>query len=93
MDITGPHDSAADDDTWRDMVDPVADRAERLGLMAGYSCRTLARAGAVHAIVRCAADQEPLAAGVRRRLLQECPDDQHRDGLTRRLHTELPGAS
>ena len=41
MDITGPHDSAADDDKWWDMVARLPEASERLDKMVEYSCRIL----------------------------------------------------
>lgn len=71
MDITGPHDSVADDDTWWHMVTDLPSAAERLDRMVEYSCRILARTRAIHAIIRGAADKEPFAADLGRRLLAE----------------------
>jgi AcrR family transcriptional regulator len=71
MDITGPHDSAADDDTWWRMVAQLPDASERLERMVEYSCRILARTRPIHAIIRGAADKEPFAAAFSRRLLAE----------------------
>jgi AcrR family transcriptional regulator len=71
MDITGPHDSAAEDDTWWDMVAHLPGAAERLERMVEYSCRILARTRPIHAIIRGAADKEPFAAELGRRLMAE----------------------
>jgi AcrR family transcriptional regulator len=71
MDITGPHDSAAEDDAWWRMVAGLPGAAERLEKMVEYSCRILARTLAIHAIIRGAADKEPFAAELGRRLLTE----------------------
>ena len=71
MDITGPHDSAAEDDTWWRMVARLPGAAERLEKMVEYSCRILARTLPIHAIIRGAADKEPFAAELGRRLLTE----------------------
>jgi AcrR family transcriptional regulator len=71
MDITGPHDSAAEDDTWWDTVARLSRAAERLAKMVEYSCRILARTRPIHAIIRGAADNEPFAAELGRRLLAE----------------------
>ena len=93
MDITGPHDSAADDESWCAMVEQVADPSERLGMMAEYSCRILARTRAIHAIIRGAADKEPFAADLGRRLLQERLANQI-DRVRRYLGDDLrPGLS
>ena len=71
MEITGPHDSAADDEEWWAMVVGLPDAAERLDRMVEYSCRILARTQPIHAIIRGAADNEPFAADFGRRLLTE----------------------
>ena len=71
MDITGPHDSAADDDKWWDMVARLPEASERLDKMVEYSCRILARTRPIHAIIRGAADNEAFAADLGRRLLTE----------------------
>jgi AcrR family transcriptional regulator len=71
MDITGPHDSAAEDDTWWRMVARLPGAAERLEKTVEYSCRILARTLSIHAIIRGAADNEPFAAELGRRLLTE----------------------
>ena len=39
--------------------------------MVAYSCETLARTRQIHAVIRSAADTEPFAFELRRRLLQE----------------------
>ena len=71
MDITGPHDTAADDDKWWAMVAQLASASERLAKMVEYSCRILARTWRIHAIIRGAADKEAFAAALGRRLLDE----------------------
>jgi AcrR family transcriptional regulator len=71
MEITGPHESAADDDQWWLMVGELPDATERLGKMVEYSCRILARTRPIHAIIRGAADKEAFAADLGHRLLQE----------------------
>ena len=71
MDITGPHESAADDDTWWQMVAELPDASQRLERMVEYSCRIMARTRPIHAIIRGAADQEPFASDFGRRLLEE----------------------
>ncbi len=71
MDITGPHDSAADDEKWwRDVADRP-DARDRLDKMVEYSCRILARTQPIHAIIRGAADKEAFAASFGRQLLAE----------------------
>jgi AcrR family transcriptional regulator len=71
MDITGPHDSAADDETWWRAVAELPDATARLDRMVEYSCRILARTRPIHAIIRGAADKESFAAELGRRLLAE----------------------
>jgi AcrR family transcriptional regulator len=71
MEITGPHDSMADDDAWWAMVATLPTAAERLAKNVEYSCRILLRTRAVHAIIRGAADNEAFAAELGRRLLME----------------------
>jgi AcrR family transcriptional regulator len=71
MDITGPHDTAADDDKWWTMVAQLPGASERLDKMVEYSCRILARTWRIHAIIRGAADKEAFAAALGRRLLEE----------------------
>jgi AcrR family transcriptional regulator len=71
MDITGPHDSLADDDRWWAMVAELPTAAERLAKNVEYSCRILARTRPIHAIIRGAADNEAFAAELGRRLLTE----------------------
>jgi AcrR family transcriptional regulator len=71
MDITGPHDSIADDEAWWEMVAHLPDPSQRLAKMVEYSCRILARTRPIHAIIRGAADKEASAAALGRRLLKE----------------------
>ena len=71
MEITGPHDSAADDEEWWAMVAGLTQAPERLDRMVEYSCRILARTQPIHAIIRGASDSEPFAADFGRRLLAE----------------------
>jgi hypothetical protein len=71
MDITGPHDSAVDDDKWWHLVDELPRAGARLDKMVEYSCRILARTRPIHAIIRGAADKEAFAAELGRRLLSE----------------------
>jgi AcrR family transcriptional regulator len=71
MDITGPHESVADDEEWWAMVAGLDQATERLDGMVEYSCRILARTQAIHAIIRGASDSEPFAADFGRRLIAE----------------------
>lgn len=93
MDITGPHDTAADDDTWWHMVAQLPTASERLAKMVEYSCRVLARTRPIHAIIRGAADKEAFAAALGRRLLQERLTNQT-DRISHYLSGDLsPGLS
>ena len=93
MDITGPHDSVADDDKWWQMVAELPDAAQRLDRMVEYSCRILARTRRIHAIIRGAADSEAFAATLSRRLLEERLTNQT-ERVRRYLANELrPGLS
>jgi AcrR family transcriptional regulator len=71
MDITGPHESIAEDDEWWHMVATRANASERLDKIVEYSCRILARTRPIHAIIRGAADKEAFAAELGRRLLHQ----------------------
>jgi hypothetical protein len=86
MDITGPHDSAADDDEWWELVARLPSAAERLDKMVEYSCRILARTRPIHAIIRGAADNEAFAAELGLRLLSERLTNQ-----TERIRRQLGG--
>jgi AcrR family transcriptional regulator len=84
MEITGPHDSLADDDRWWAMVAELPTASERLAKNVEYSCRILARTRPIHAIIRGAADNEAFAAELGRRLLTE-----RLTGQTERIRTYL----
>ncbi len=84
MEITGPHDSLADDDRWWAMVAHLPTAPERLAKNVEYSCRILARTRPIHAIIRGAADNETFAAELGRRLLSE-----RLTGQTERIRTYL----
>jgi AcrR family transcriptional regulator len=71
MEITGPHDSAGDDEHWWRVVAELPTTSERLAKMVEYSCRILARTRPIHAIIRGAADKEAFAAELGHRLLEE----------------------
>jgi AcrR family transcriptional regulator len=71
MEITGPHETAADDEPWWVMVADLPTAAARLDKMVEYSCRILQRTQPVHAIIRAAADKEAFASDLGRRLLDE----------------------
>jgi AcrR family transcriptional regulator len=93
MEITGPHDSAADDESWWEMVAGLPTAAERLDRMVEYSCRILVRTQPIHAIIRGAADKEAFAAAFGRQLLQERLANQT-ERIRRHLRHDLtPGLS
>ena len=93
MDITGPHESVAEDEDWWDRVAGLPTPGERLASMVEYSCRIMARTHRVHAIIRGAADKEAFAADLGRRLLQERLANQT-DRIRRHVGRELrPGLS
>lgn len=93
MDITGPHESAVEDEDWWDRVAGLPTAADRLDSMVAYSCRIMARTERVHAIIRGAADKEAFAADLGRRLLQERLANQT-DRIRRYVGDELrPGLS
>ena len=93
MDITGPHDTAADDDAWWQMVARLPTASERLTGMTAYSCRILARTRPIHTIIRGAADKEGFAAALGQRLLDERLTNQT-ERLLRYLGDDLaPGLS
>jgi AcrR family transcriptional regulator len=93
MDITGPHDSEADDAQWWEAVGHLGSASERLAKNVEYSCRILARTQPIHAIIRGAADSEAFAADLGRRLLQERLSNQT-ERLRRYVGDELrPGLS
>jgi hypothetical protein len=93
MDITGPHESAAEDEDWWLMVGDLTDAGERLDRIVEYSCRILARTQPIHAIIRGAADKEAFARDLSRRLLEERLQNQT-DRIRRYLVDDLtPGLS
>jgi AcrR family transcriptional regulator len=71
MDITGPHDTAADDGKWWTLIAELPGAPERLDKIVEYSCGILARTWRIHAIIRGAADKEAFAAALGQRLLEE----------------------
>jgi AcrR family transcriptional regulator len=93
MDITGPHESVAEDEQWWGRVAGLPTATERLDSMVEYSCRIMARTQRVHAIIRGAADKEAFAADLGLRLLQERLANQT-DRIRRYVGGELrPGLS
>jgi AcrR family transcriptional regulator len=89
MDITGPHESAAEDEDWWLMVGDLTDAGARLDRIVEYSCRILARTQPIHAIIRGAADKESFARDLGKRLLEERLENQT-DRIRRYLADDLP---
>ena len=71
MEITGPHESEAEDEAWWQMVAELRAAAERLDRMIEYSCRILARTWPIHAIIRGASDKEQFAKELAQQLLED----------------------
>jgi AcrR family transcriptional regulator len=59
-----------EDALWKELAE-MPEARDRLEAMVEYSCAILARTGSVHAVIRGAADKEPFAAELGRRLLHE----------------------
>ena len=71
MAIAGAEDGATQEDAWWATVAELPSAPERLEKMVDYSCRILARTRPIHAVIRGAADKEPFAAALGRRLLHD----------------------
>jgi hypothetical protein len=71
MAIAGAEDGATEEDMWWTKVAERAGAPERLEMIVDYSCRILARTRPIHAVIRGAADKEPFAAVLGRRLLHD----------------------
>jgi AcrR family transcriptional regulator len=84
--IAGAENSAAHEHEWWAGVAALPGPAQRLEKMVEYSCTILARTRPIHAVIRGAADKEPFAAELGRRLLQERLAAQ-----TERIRTYLRG--
>lgn len=69
--ITGAEDGATQEDTRWTPAAGLPRPGERLEKMVEYSCRILARTRPIHAVIRGAADKEPFAAALNRRLLHD----------------------
>jgi AcrR family transcriptional regulator len=69
--IVPEEDPGAQEAEWRRAIVELPTASERLARMVAYSCETLARTRQIHAVIRGAADKEPFASELRRRLLQE----------------------
>jgi AcrR family transcriptional regulator len=87
MAIHGAEDRDADHERWRAEVAELADVRERLAMIVDHSCRILARTRPLHSVIRGAADKEPFAADLGRRLLRDRLSAQ-----TERIGTYLAGA-
>ncbi len=79
-------DGATDEDRWWAAVARLPGAVERLEKMVEYSCRILARTRPIHAVIRGAADKEPFAAELGRRLPHDRLIDQ-----TERIRRYLGG--
>jgi AcrR family transcriptional regulator len=86
MEITGPRDTAVEDDAWWNIVAELSSADERLAKMVEYSCRIFDRTQPNHAIIRGAADKEAFAAELGRRLISERLNNQ-----TERIRHYLAG--
>jgi AcrR family transcriptional regulator len=69
MAIDGAEDGDASQERWRAAVAELPTARERLDMIVDYSCRILARTRPLHSVIRGAADKEPFAADLGRRLL------------------------
>ena len=69
--IRGAGDAPAEDDKWSTTIAQLPDATARLERMVRYSCTILARTRPIHAVIRGAADKEPFAAALGRRLLHD----------------------
>jgi AcrR family transcriptional regulator len=86
MAIDGAEDGAASQERWRAAVAELPGARERLDMLVDYSCRILARTRPLHSVIRGAADKEPFAADLGRRLLNDRLSAQ-----TERIATYLAG--
>jgi AcrR family transcriptional regulator len=69
--IAGEDDpSTSEDVSWAETA-RLPDAAERLERMVEFSCGILARTRPIHSVIRGAADKEPFAAALGKRLLQD----------------------
>ncbi len=69
--IAGEEDPATEEETLWVEVAELEGARERLEQMAEYSCAILARTRPIHMVIRGAADKEPAAAALGRRLLND----------------------
>ena len=85
-------DEAVSEDTWRTEVAELPDPRDRLRAMVVHSCEILARTRPMHTVIRGAADKEPFAVALGRRLLHErlaVQTERVRDCLGDRLRSGL----
>jgi AcrR family transcriptional regulator len=71
MTIAGAGDGATSHERWRESVSQLTAARERLAAIVELSCRILARTRPLHSVIRGAADKEPFAADLGRRLLED----------------------
>jgi AcrR family transcriptional regulator len=71
MAIDGAEDGASGGERWRTVVAELPAARERLAMIVEHSCRILARTRPLHRVIRGAADKEPFAADLGRRLLAD----------------------
>ena len=69
--IAGGENGARQDDAWWAETAQLQGSRERLEKMVEYSCRILARTWPIHTVIRGAADKEPFAAALGKRLLHD----------------------
>jgi AcrR family transcriptional regulator len=69
--IAGDGDPPTPESEWWEMVARLPDERVRLEKMVEYSCRILTRTRPIHAVIRGAADKEPFAAALGKRLLHD----------------------
>jgi AcrR family transcriptional regulator len=71
MAIAGEDDPPTLGNEWWTMVAQTPGARDRLAKMVEYSCRILSRTRPIHTVIRGAADKEPFAAALGRRLLRD----------------------
>ena len=69
--ILGEDDPPTAENEWWAEVACLQVAGERLEMMVAYSCRILSRTYPIHAVIRGAADKEPFAAALGKRLLHD----------------------
>lgn len=86
MAIAGQDDPPTQENAWWGTVSRLPSAHDRLEKLIEYSCRILARTRPIHAVIRGAADKEPFAAALGKRLLQDRLTNQ-----TERIRDHLGG--